>query len=529
MLLQCSSGFYIIPQENPLNRVHVPSPIMTHISPLNVTYPIVSRLVYSTTLTLPFNPAGAILAIQYQKGHFNEDVANHFKNSGIKALIVQMVSDLDEPGFGETVVKPPVKHDIPFPVFEITIGQTRSLAGWFRNQTARGVIISIDGPEVNPWQHYITTGWPIASIILLITTGIVLIAACYKLILTLWEKGWQMSIGVCVLSLIIVAMVIRFVWCIIDPFGVYKTAHFAWVQVGLTLPFALIIGNTLLITLYWHEMIRKTGNNIHAFLNKMLIPFLIFIFLFTGFELASSLARGFKLTSRALLIANSTVYAVVVTVVVSYFVITNIRITGMFRKYQNTLHSKKQKRLTKATLFVAGIALTMVIWVVPLIMIAAAKFLWAPSGFTAIWMVLLFGLNLCAFLQVLLIRAPTRPWKWIFCGLCMDDPAELLPTHGSSSLLQSTTNTHTLRSVVGSQGSVQMASMGADKTQFDSTSSDSYSDSEEEESNNNVAQPSVPLTTGSVMSPRGASSSENDTSTMSQKKSEESEESEEKS
>lgn len=482
ILIQSTSAFYIIPQENPLNRHHVLSPLITHLSPLDVQYPIISRLVYSTTLNPPFNPAGAILALQYQMGHFNEDVVKHFRNSGIQALILQMISDLDSPGFGETVVQRQVSHDSPFPVFEITVGQTKSLAGWFQNQTANGVIVSIDGPETNPWQFYIDTAWPIGSLVVLVTAAIVLVAAIYKLTIMIHEQGPQLSVGQCVLSLVVFAMVIRVVWCIIDPFGIYKTTQFAWVQVGSTLPFAIIIGNTLLITLYWHELIRKTGTSIHVFLDKMLIPFLVFIFLFAGFELATSLARGLKLATKALIHSISIVYAIVIFVVVLYFVITNIRITLLFNKFQKTMHSNKKRSLAKATSLVAGIAITMIIWLVPVLMIAFASFLWDPAGFTAIWFVLLFGLNVVAFLQVLLIRAPKRPWKWILCGICMKYPQDLLPAHSTtgSTLHSGSASTNTsskalqrssVQPSVGSFDSHQNLSVDADEL-YDSSDSD---------------------------------------------------------
>ena len=459
VLVGLSSAFYIMPQENPTQRVYVKSPLIKHLSPPNVKYPIVSRLVYTSDEYPTFNPAGAILVYQARKGKYHEDVVQRMNNSGIAALVVQMLSDVYDPGYGEVIQKKPFKRENPFPVFELTFQQSRDLVGWFANQTTRGVIVSFDKEEANPWQYNIDTVWPAAGIVGIFTSGITLIAAAYKLTLMMWVNGPQLSVGQCVLGIVIVAMAIRFVWCIVDPFGAYGIAHFAWVALGLSLAFPFVIGNTLLISLYWHEMITKTGKKVNLFLNRMLIPFLIFIFLLIAFEFCTALTRGLRYYSFGLLIANAVVYCVVVAVVLCFFLITKIRLARLFNRVQKSIHSRKKRRLGRANIIVACMAAVLILFLIPLIMIASAKFLWEPTPFSAIWISIEFGIDILAFLQMLLIRAPDRPVRWFFCGLFHDNPAELIPSEGSSSLRNGSSSLRTAGSQSANDSKIGSTSM----------------------------------------------------------------------
>lgn len=469
LLVGPSSAFYIIPQDSPTERVYMLSPLIKHLSPPDVTFPIVSRLVYTADEYPTFNPAGAILVYQARPGLFHEDVVQKLNNSGIAALVVQMLSDVYQPGYGEVIQKKPFKRENTFPVFELTFQQSRDLTGWFANQTTRGVIVSFDSLEANPWQYNLDTLWPAAGIVGIFTSGITLIGAAYKLTLMAWVNGAQLSVGQWVLGLVIVAMTIRFVWCIVDPFGAYGVAHFAWVALGLSLAFPFVIGNTLLISLYWHEMITKTGKKVNLFLNKMLIPFLIFIFLLIAFEFCTALTRGLRYYSFGLLVANAAVYCVVVTVVLAFFLVTKIRLALLFRRVNKTIHSRKKRRLGRANVIVACMAVVLTLFLIPLLMIASAKILWEPKPFSAIWVSIEFGIDILAFLQVLLIRAPDRTLRWFLCGLFVSNPAALIPSEGSSSLRHNssslrTRGTHSQGDSKAAHSTTEMRQWSADDT-----------------------------------------------------------------
>lgn len=431
-----ASAFWIIPQESPTKRVQFLSPLIKHLSPPDVKYPIVSRLVYTDQEMPPFNPAGAILVYQARSGQFHEDTVRKLKNSGIRALVVQMLSDTYYPGYGNIIRKKPFTRENPFPVYELTFQQSRDLKGWFENQTARGVIVSFDKEEPNPWQHHIDTVWPASGIVSIFTSGFVLIAAAYKLTLMIWVLGPQISIGQCVLSFVILAMLIRFIWNIVDPFGAYSIAAWAWTALGLSLSFPFVIGSTLLIALYWHEMITKTGKKVNIFLKRMLIPFLIFIFLLICFEFGTALSRGLRYYSLPLMYANAAVYVVVVIAVFIFFLVSKIRLSQLFGRVKSS-HLRRRRRLGRANIIIAGITFVLIVFVAMLLMIATAKILWKPVAFTTIWLIILYGIDFLALLQVLLIRAPERPWRWILCGIFHPNPAELIPSVGSSSLRNS--------------------------------------------------------------------------------------------
>lgn len=402
------------------------SPLLTSLSPRHVNFPIVGRMVYTDQEVPPFPLKGLILIYQTRRWEFNTDIALKFKDSGLKALVVQMLSETYYPGFGEIVLTYPLHPNVPFPIFEITVQQTRELTGWFKNQTNRGVIVSFDKIEENPWMYYIETVWPIGGWFLLFSSVLVLFVSVYKLTVMILHTGPQVSVGQIVLVLLIFAMLIRLVWCMFDPFGAYRNSHFAWIMLGLSLPFAVIMTTTLLIALYWHEMIKLTGKQIFIFLDKLLIPFLIFGALLFIFEFVTALLRGLRYFSFGLLIATSSVYASISGIILVIFIVEKVRITAVFKNISKRVNNKRKRRFDRAFFLVLAIGAVFVLWLPPIVFIAAVKWFWHPAAYTASWFVILFGINIVAFLQAQLIRAPHRPWKWILCGLFMDDPGSLL-------------------------------------------------------------------------------------------------------
>jgi hypothetical protein len=441
LMMNIVDAFWILPQNTSEPRHFVLSPMLKYLSPPDPPFPITGRMVYTNQEVPPFPLNGLILLYETKRLQFNSVVAKRFKDSGLQALVVQMLSEVHSPGFGELVVDAPVKRENPFPVFEITVAQSRELTGWFQNQTERGLIVLFEGPEHNPWAYYISTVYPAGAYVLLITAGIVLIAAVYKLTLIICSTGPQLSIGQAVLGLVIIAMTIRVVWCMVDPFGVYQLAHLAWNQIGMTLPLAIILGSTLLIALYWHEMIKLTGKTVFIFLDKLMIPFFIFAVALIVFEFVTSILRGLRHFSSGLAVATSSIYAILTVAILIIFLVEKIRISIVFSKINSRLHSKRKKRLDQAFFLVLGISVIMIIWLVPIILIAATDWSSIPVGRTIIWFIILFGINIVAFFQVMLIRAPYRPWKWIFCGICMKRSANILPiTSSDSSKLDSNYN-----------------------------------------------------------------------------------------
>jgi hypothetical protein len=406
--------------------------------PQSAHYPFSGQLVYTTDSHPTQNLTGKVLLYDAENLLHKEEFVDRLKDSGLSALILAFPGDTKYPGliqYSRTQLEP-TKN--PFPVFEITSRQNKSLEGWWKNQTA--LFVSFNFEEPSPWDkvffHYV----PVFANLLLVFSGLIMIMAGYKLLLLVLVNGIQLSIAQLVLLFNFISIALRFAWCASDPVGAYGRTPFLWVQIGMSLPFSFCISGALLITLYWHEMIIRTGPKINLFLNKMLVPFLIVAGIIFGIELATGIARGLAARVPILVIIDGIIYAVIVVATLIFFIVTKIRLSAVFKKLNTNLNQGKGRKLAIASNIVVGISIVMVLWVIALILLGTGKIIWTPPGFVVIWTVLLLGMNVMCLLQVLLIRAPYRPWKWIFCGLCSSDPDALLSEDSTAFSMVSSKN-----------------------------------------------------------------------------------------
>jgi hypothetical protein len=67
----------------------------------------------------------------------------------------------------------------------------------------------------------------------------------------------------------------------------YATTHFL-----LTITHPAMIASTLLVALYWHEMLHKTSVQVAVGLEKMRIPFIVTVILLFALEIATSFVLG---------------------------------------------------------------------------------------------------------------------------------------------------------------------------------------------------------------------------------------------
>lgn len=296
------------------------------------------------------------------------------------------------------------------------------------------MIVAFPFVEKNPWKGVFTYFIPIFCNLLLAFTGITLLMAVYKLSLLILEKGFQRSIAQIVLWLNVICLSLRCAYLASNPMGAYGGTSFLWVQFGATLPFSFCISGTLLITLYWHEMILRAGHQINLFLSSMLIPFLIACGVIFGIEIASVIVRGLNLLIPVVIIVDASIYAAVVLSLLIFFIVTKVRLSKEFKRLNRTLNLQKGKKLAIASNIVIGIAVVMVLWLAAMLFLAAGKYFWSPPGFALTWIILLTSMTTLCLLQILLIRAPWRPWRWILCGVFKSKPQLLyVARHGTFS------------------------------------------------------------------------------------------------
>lgn len=417
------SGFYILPQQPNATAQFVLSPLMVRISPPNVSFPLVSQMIYATQDNVPRNLLHKVLLLQTNSIAAKQNALDKLGAAPLKALVFIVSTPNPYPGmlgYSQLQITEPY---LPFPVFEITQYQFQGFQSMLVNNS---MMVSFNTSEPNPWVNVFTKFAPAFGILTMVGSGIVCVVAVYKLVVVISVVGVQLSVAQAVLFLNLVALLIRFVWCISDPFGAYRLTSEMWVQIGLTLPFSLTISSALLITLYWHEMIRRrNGPRINLFLNKMLIPFIVISVLLIAFELATDVLRALGLTPLIGVI-NGVFYFVIVFFLLCFFLVTNYRLRIVFNQINKTLNTSHEKRLKLGTRVLSWMVVAMLVWIIGLLIMASGQVIWIPAGFVAIW-VLLFTFSIFLnFLQVLLIRVPYRPWKWLFLGLCIENPGSLI-------------------------------------------------------------------------------------------------------
>lgn len=459
MCVPMADGFYIL---DPFNTTahHVLSPRLL-LYPWNYSYPIEGRLVYADSSNIPANLSGVVLILNFNNLLQTLNWAEKLSGQGLVALVILMVDSYDYPGINSYSTVTLRKYRSDMPVYQITTLANKTLNDYYQNQST----VVFYGDEPNPWHWVFGTWVPTISIILLVTSGINTVIALYKLILLIAQAGGvRLVTAQVVLILNILGMLIRIGWAASDPFGNYVLLPWAVNQIGLTLPNSFIVGSLLLIVLLWHETIVKTGSKINLFLNKMLVPFLVAEGVLIAFELATSIARG-RGTGGTLILVNGVVYAVLCIALLVFFLVTGIRLKLVFKSINKRLKTTKKNRLQLASKLIAGVASILLAWFICLILLGLTSLIWTPIGFVVMWTVIMIGVNAMSALQITLIRVPHRPWKWIFCGLCVRDPGALISesyssSDGSSQPAKSGTNAHSTLSYTEGSVDLQTTTLG---------------------------------------------------------------------
>lgn len=427
------TAFNIIPDYAPDERIYFESPRLQYIGPYgkNFTANPVRGILRSTTSKNPdFDLNGTALIYDLKSGESRESVAERFKDTGLVALITVLTAFSNTPGSGNWI-RSGARPDQPFPLYEMSRKANDSLAKWYQNQT-NGVTAEF-WDEENKWDTAYRIGVPIVGFYILLHNCLIAVTALYKLTITCWEHGVQLSIPQTVFFLNLLGAMLRIVWSASDPLGAWGTTNFLFSQVFMTISFPLTVCSTLLISLYWHEMVSRTsGKKPAIFLRKLKIPFLIFIAVVEVWEIGISIARGFYISLVVIIFIDGAIYVFTTLGVVIFFIVSRVRLQKVFDKLNSSLsNSSRKQRLTLATYHFIGITACMVGWII-LLLLGASSLSGSPAGFPTIWGLFFLMLNLVAHFQVLMVRAPQRSWKWIFCGLFYSNPNKLLDSEESS-------------------------------------------------------------------------------------------------
>lgn len=413
-MISLCNGLYIIPENStyPEGRIYLQSPRSKFLGPHDLVYPLIGELIYVDQLNSSANHTGKIVLHQLKSLEFQEDAAKTLANTNLVAFISVNYNFNLYPGMAQYVRARANLPNISFPLYELTSLQNETLTAWFSNQTD-GLRIAFDGDDPNPWDHVYLDEIPILSNVILVTSGLNLIYAAYKLGLLLMRDGPRLNLSQIVLSVNFVGMLIRFIWACPDPFAIFGIYQYAWSEVGLTLPIPFVVSGSLMITLYWHEMIQRTARaKINPFLERMLIPFIILSVFVLLWELATCIARGLGATAVILLAIDGVVYAIIILSLFIFFIVTKIRLVRVFRSLNKSLNHR-ERRLKIASNVVIAIGVFLLILLYGLVIAGVSSVFWIPGVFFSEIVIVLSSINTLAFLQIMLIRVPLHPWLYI--------------------------------------------------------------------------------------------------------------------
>ena len=384
-------GLWIIPEQNGSEPVHMLMPRMRYLDPPAPegywdTVELHGRWLYTTDKDTTMNLTGAVLCYDMRDGEDQERAAQAFEGRGLVALVTLFRVSSDYPGAGNWVRawNPPRPS---FPLYEITQTQNKSFAEWFQNQT--GGIHVIVNHDANPWDKTFAIALPIVGISILLYSGFICIFAAWKLTLLVIQNGFRLNMAQVTLWLNILGSVIRMLFGASDPFSSFGTTSFSFSQILMTLSYPSVLSGALLISLYWHEMIERTGNKVHGFLHRLRWPFLISCLLMHAFEIAVAVCRALHYSFTVMLYLDGAMYIVAGLAVLIFFIITRIRLTQVFKKVNKGLNSRRGERLSLATIQIQAMIVFMFIFIVFIVAIGAFDFVWAPVAFPCLWAVFL--------------------------------------------------------------------------------------------------------------------------------------------
>ena len=452
-------SMWILPEQNNTAPVHLTMPRIRYLDPpAPAGYwdaaVIEGEWKFVVDKHTPENLTGCVVLYDLKNGETQEDATFWFKDRGIVALTTMFRANSNYPGAGNWV-RSNRKTEHSFPVFEITTKQNESMSGWYKNQS-HGIKVLITFDK-NPWDRTFSTALPIDGIIILIFAGVTAILAAWKLTLLILRNGFQLSMAQVTLAINIFGGLLRMTFGAIDPFGASGTTNFAFSQIFLTLSFPSAISGALLISLYWHEMIKRTGNKINMFLDRLRWVFLMITLLMHIFELAIATLRGYHYSYMLLIFLDGAMYLVFSLAVFIFFVVTKYRLQKIFDKINAGLGSRKEQRLSLATFHLQAMVGTMVCFLVILILIGTTNIVWTPTAFPIMWIILFISVQLIGLFQVLLITAPHVPLKVFFVG-CFRPEELRAHLYYDTSVPSGTSRTGSIRSHVGERGSYSLGS-----------------------------------------------------------------------
>lgn len=298
--------------------------------------------------------------------------------------------------------------DIEIPMVIISKPSAEKLFGYIAKYG--NVTVLITSNDTNPWTELFTSPAMSAfSVIQPILVAANIAYAIYKQIKWVSIKGWERSIPQTVLWFELVANILRFLAVAVDPLQsrVIFPVMLNLMLYTLSWPFSIM--SFLLISFYWHELIRKLKIQLNAFLDRLRIVFWVVFGLLLALELATAIARGMAFAVGTFVMVSGIIYIVVVLATVAFFFTTGIRLMIMLSKTKKAMSSPEHRmqRVKRATDLIFFSSSALICWAVMVAVGGLSNLLWVPYGFFSIWFVAFTILSFVSCAQISAFTVPT--------------------------------------------------------------------------------------------------------------------------
>lgn len=399
-LLAPAAAFWVVPSKTSDEPFWVQATRMPSMMATTPTYPFSGTMFYAETYIYEINLQHQMLLCPArfvaQPGYIEL-----LKARGLRALVIESHTDGPVAGLGELYLESDsALLTLPFPVYEISQEAARRLKSiWATSSVNGGLLVSFLGHDQNPWKNIMTTQVPAASKVMLFSSGLIALAAVFKLFVVDSEASvHHVAPSQLILWLNLIGICLHIISVLEDPFGLQHTHS----TLRPTAPFPFICGGLLLLVLHFDELVKRASQSPSTVpLESLLVPFVVLIVLMVFFEGFLSLGRH-NSDSAGLTLAQGLLYCFIIAIIILLFAISVARAW----KSASVLGGNKEfdfGSLMPSVCLILVLAVIMMCWAVTLILLAARRFARTPEGYIGLWLTLLFATELLAAVQVVIV------------------------------------------------------------------------------------------------------------------------------
>jgi len=383
----------------PLANKTFDTPRDTVIGPRNWTFDVTGQLVFENTSDLKNK---VVIVTDYQ---YVSLAANYYWAHGASAIVLsQLSSPLNIPGYLIIDWDGGNSSSIPLPSVIISLPDSITLQQYLSE--GYNITVRVTSEDYNPWLEVPNSGALIFYSVFLGGFALtVIIIALVKFITLVRRNGCYLSLPHLILFFEMIGNAERLVAVTVDPLQFRLIFPLLVNQMLFTTSWPFTILTTMLVALYWHEIIHNTNIMVNAFLTKLKTPFWIIAAVLFVIEIVTSVLRGLSFDIKAEVIVVGVVYVAINTAAVIFFFVTGTKITKLLRK-SDRLRSQKVRKLRKATAYIYISCLGIIIWIIATVLGGLTPILWIPWGYFSLWFIVFFILIFISLNQVLVVHIP---------------------------------------------------------------------------------------------------------------------------